>query len=73
MTPWTAAHQTSLSFPISQSLLKFMSIEWVMLSIVSRIDKILKSDFLPSLFTHPTSKFLKLFTYRTLNIFMVLL
>ena len=25
-TPWTAAHQTSLSFTISQSLLKFMSI-----------------------------------------------
>ena len=29
-TPWTAACQASLSFPISQSLLKFMSIEWVM-------------------------------------------
>ena len=29
MTPWTAAHQTSLFF-ISQSLLKFMSIESVM-------------------------------------------
>ena len=24
-TPWTAAHQASLSFPVSQSLLKFMS------------------------------------------------
>ena len=32
MTPWTAAHQASLSFPISQSLLKLMSIELVMLS-----------------------------------------
>ena len=32
MTPWTAAHQASLSFTISQSLLKFMSIESVMLS-----------------------------------------
>ena len=31
-TPWTAAHQTSMSFTISQSLLKFMSIELVMLS-----------------------------------------
>ena len=30
MTPWTAAHQASLSFTISQSLLKFMSIESVM-------------------------------------------
>ena len=29
-TPWTAAHQTSLSFTISQSLLKLMSIESVM-------------------------------------------
>ena len=31
-TPWTAAHQASLSFTISQSLLKFTSIESVMLS-----------------------------------------
>ena len=29
-TPWTAAHRSSLSFTISQSLLKFMSIESVM-------------------------------------------
>ena len=32
MAPWTAAHQASLSFTISQSLPKFMSIESVMLS-----------------------------------------
>ena len=32
VTPWTAAHQASLSFTISQSLFKFMSIELVMLS-----------------------------------------
>ena len=31
-TPWTAAHQTSLSITISRSLLKFMSIESVMSS-----------------------------------------
>ena len=31
-TPWAAEHQASLSFTISQSLLKFMSIESVMLS-----------------------------------------
>ena len=31
-TPWTAAHQAPLSFSISQSLLKFMSVELVMLS-----------------------------------------
>ena len=30
VTSWTAAHQASLSFPISQSLLEFMSIESVM-------------------------------------------
>ena len=30
MTSWTAAHQASLSFTISQSLLKLMSIESVM-------------------------------------------
>ena len=29
-TPWTAAHQTSLSFTISQSLLRLMPIESVM-------------------------------------------
>ena len=29
-TPWTAACQVSLSFTISQSLLKLISIEWVM-------------------------------------------
>ena len=32
VTPWTAAHQASLSFTISQSLLKFVSIESVMTS-----------------------------------------
>ena len=30
MTPWTAAHLSSLSFTISGSLLKLMSTEWVM-------------------------------------------
>ena len=32
LTPWTAAHQVSLSFTLSWSLLKFMSIEWMMSS-----------------------------------------
>ena len=32
VTPWTAAHHTSLSFIVSWSLLKLMSIELVMLS-----------------------------------------
>ena len=31
-TPWTEAHQSSLSFTISQSLLQLMSIDFVMLS-----------------------------------------
>ena len=30
VTPWTAAHQASLSFTIARSLLKLMSIELVM-------------------------------------------
>ena len=34
-TPWTAAHQASLSSTISQSLLKFTSMESAMLSEVS--------------------------------------
>ena len=33
VTPWTAAHQASLSFTISHNLLKFMSTESVMLSV----------------------------------------
>ena len=32
LTPWTAARQASLSFAISQSLLKFISVESLMLS-----------------------------------------
>ena len=32
LTPWTAECQDPLSFTISQSLLRFMSIEWEMLS-----------------------------------------
>jgi len=34
-TPWTVAHQVTLSSTISQSLLQFMSIESVMLSTIS--------------------------------------
>ena len=30
VTPWTAAHQASLSFTISQGFLKLVFIEWVM-------------------------------------------
>ena len=48
VTPWTAARQTSLSFTISQSLLKFMSIESVILSnhlILCRLLLLLPSVF----------------------------
>ena len=47
MTPWAAAHQTSLSF-ISQSLFKFMSIESVMPSNYLILCRPLL--FLPSIF-----------------------
>ena len=47
-TPWTAACQVSLSFTISQSLLKFMSIESMMLSNHLWLDRYLTSPLLPS-------------------------
>ena len=51
-TPWTAAHQTSLSFTISQSLLKLMSIELVIPS--NRLILCCPLLLLPSIF--PESK-----------------
>ena len=48
MTPWTAAHQASLSFTVSQSLLKLMSIELVMSSDYVILCHLLL--FLPSIF-----------------------
>ena len=50
MTPWTAACQASLSFTVSQSLLKFMSTELVMPSnhlILCR--PLLRSSIFPSI------------------------
>ena len=51
VTPWTAAHQASLSFTISQSLLKFKSIELVMLSnhLILCSPLLLLSSILPSI------------------------
>ena len=49
VTPWTAAHLASLSFTISQSLLKLMSIESVMPS--NRFILCCPLLFLPSIFT----------------------
>ena len=48
VTPWTAAGQVSLSFTISQSLLKLMSIESVMLS--NHLIFYPLQSFLPSIF-----------------------
>ena len=47
-TPWTAAHQASLSFTSSQSVLKLMSIESMMPSTVSSCHPLL---LLPSVFS----------------------
>ena len=59
MTPWNAAHQASLSFTISQSLLKLMSTESVMPSnhlILYRPLLHLPSIF-PSIRVFPVSQF----------------
>ncbi|CAN0560594.1 unnamed protein product [Rangifer tarandus platyrhynchus] len=53
VTPWTLAHQASLSFTISRSLLKLMSIESVMPS--NRL--VLLSPFSSCLQSFPTSGF----------------
>ena len=49
MTPWTEAHQASLSFTISQSLHKIMPIESVMSS--NHLILCFPLPFLPSIFT----------------------
>ena len=46
VTPWTEAHQASLSFTISWSLFKLLSVEWVMPS----SHFILCHPLLPSIF-----------------------
>ena len=49
VTPWTTAHQASLSFTVFQSLLKLMSIESVMPSNLNVLHRPLL--FLPSIFS----------------------
>ena len=51
VTPWTAAHQASLSLIISQSLLKLMSIESVMSSnyLILRCPHLFLSSIFPSI------------------------
>ena len=48
-TPWTAAHQASLSFTICQSLLKVMSIESMILSSHLCCSLLLLSSIFPSI------------------------
>ena len=60
VTPWTAAHQASLSFTISWSLLRLMSIELVMLSnrlILCRPPLLLCLQSFPASGSFPTSQF----------------
>ena len=56
-TPWTAAHQDSLSFTISWSLLKLMSIESMMLSnhLILCCPLLLLESILPSIGSFPMS------------------
>ena len=50
MTPWTAAHQASLSLTISQTLLKFMSIALAMPSMPACY-----GDSMPLMFSSPSA------------------
>ena len=58
-TPWTAAHQASLSLTISWSLLKLMSIESVMASkhLILCQSLLLLSSIFPSIGSFPMSQF----------------
>ena len=57
VTPWTAAHQASLSFTISQSVLQLMSIESVMPSnqLILCCPLLLLSSVFPSIRAFPVS------------------
>ena len=65
VTLWTAAHQTSLSFTISRSLLKFIFTELVMLSnhLILCCPLLLLPSIFPSIrvgFSHQVAKVLEL-------------
>ena len=62
MTPWTAAHQAPLSSSISQSLLKFISIESVMLSnhLILCGPLLLLSSIFPSIRVFPNESVLRI-------------
>ena len=65
MTPWTTAHQASLSFTISQSLLNFMPIELVMLPnhLILRSPLLLLPSIFPSIrvFNSESATYIPLF------------
>ena len=71
-TPWTAACQASLSFTISQSLLKLMSIELVMLSkhLIFCHPFLFLSSVFPSIrvFSNKSALFIKLSEYQSFSI-----
>ena len=58
VTPWTAAHQASLSFTISQSLLKLLSIELMMPSnhLILCCPLLLLPSVFPSIKVFPVSQ-----------------
>ena len=62
VTPWTAAHQASLSFTISWNLLKLMSIESVMLShhLVLCCPLLLLPSIFPSISVFPSELALRI-------------
>ena len=62
MTPWTAAHQATLSFTISRSLLRLMSVESVMPS--NHLIVCCPLLLLPSIFPN-TGVFSKEFAHKT--------
>ena len=57
-TPWTAARQASLSFTISHSFLRFMSIEFMMLSnhLILCLPLLLLPSIFPSIRVFPMSQ-----------------
>ena len=70
VTPWTAAFQVSLSFTVSQSLLKLMSIELVMSSnhlILCRVLLLLPSIFPIRVFSNESALSIRSPKYRSFS------
>ena len=71
VTPWTAAHQASLSFTISQSLLKFMTIELVMPSnhVILCCPLLLQPSVFPSIrvFSNELALWIRWLNYWTIS------